>query len=70
MPLVAQKSVCAPKLIGGLSFFNLKLYNEAYLVKFSWRLLKVLSALWSRVLLSKYGNLRDAVHKPKPSFSS
>lgn len=51
-----------PKIIAGLEILNSRLWNEASLVKLSWRMVQDSQALWSRVLSSKYGSFNLPIH--------
>lgn len=69
MSLVAWEKVRTPKSIEGLGQLNLWLRNDASLGKLSWRLLKEPQALWSPMLIAKYGRPSVAIDKEKMYFS-
>lgn len=54
--------VCTPKEEGGLGIPQLKVTNEAFLVKLAWRILKEPQSLCSQVMGSKYGGWRAIAH--------
>ncbi|EXB23112.1 Electron transfer flavoprotein-ubiquinone oxidoreductase [Morus notabilis] len=53
--LVAWEQVCKPKELGGLGIGNIRKRNEALLAKWLWRFPLERDALWSRVIVGKYG---------------
>lgn len=60
---MAWDKVCSPRTLGGLGLVNLRLWNEVAFSKLSLHLLKKPQALWSHVLLAKYGCPSTAVDK-------
>lgn len=53
--------VCKPKEEGGLGVKDLGLFNHVLLVKWAWQLFNEEDALWSRILISKYGELSRVI---------
>lgn len=47
---IKWEKVCTPKEFGGLGIRNLKLLNQAFIIKLGWRLVKDKESLWSKVL--------------------
>lgn len=52
--LINWKTLCTPRLAGGLSFKSLVSMNEAFLLKLGWRILASLDSLWVKVMKGKY----------------
>ncbi len=68
---VKWDTLCAPKLEGGLGFWNLHTFNTAILAKQSWRLLKNPHSLFFRVFKAKYfprSTFLEAQLGSNPSF--
>jgi hypothetical protein len=52
---VAWETICKAIEEGGLDVKNMKLFNEALLGKWVWRIKNERNSLWRKVLVSKYG---------------
>ncbi|KAK5834475.1 hypothetical protein PVK06_018354 [Gossypium arboreum] len=48
--------ICRPKENGGAGVVNLEIKNKALLAKWRWRVMVDKNALWSKVILAKYGS--------------
>lgn len=55
--LIKWEMVCRPISNGGLGIKNLRVFNQALLVKCLWRYTKEPEALWKMVIENKYGGL-------------
>ena len=44
---------------GGLGLKNVELFNKALIVKWKWRLLEKEKTMWAKILIAKYGPVRD-----------
>ncbi|KAK5793722.1 hypothetical protein PVK06_034876 [Gossypium arboreum] len=55
MAKVSWKQICSPKEKGRVGVVNLAIKNKALLAKRRWRLVLDKKALWSKVILAKYG---------------
>lgn len=53
--LVACSAICRPTEEGGLGFRNLRVLNEAYMMKLGWQTLEFPNKLWVRIMKAKYG---------------
>ena len=66
--LVAWRDLCKPRMAGGLGMRNLKLCNQAFLMKIAWGMVHNPEALWVQVLKTKYDcgplKLPEVKHKP------
>ena len=56
--LVRWKNICMPLQSGGLAIKNLRLFNEALLGIWIWRLCTERDLLWRKVIEAKYGCAR------------
>lgn len=68
MSLIGWEEVCQPKECGGLGLRKLKECNEAFMIKLGWQLLVNQSALWVKIIRTKYMNIGD--HLPVPKVKS
>lgn len=60
--LVNWPSVCQTKDHGGLGLKQAGRMNQAMLTKLAWRLINGPTALWSRLMRSKYGGERELLN--------
>ncbi|TYH21059.1 hypothetical protein ES288_A04G012500v1 [Gossypium darwinii] len=56
MAKVNWKQICKPKENGGAGVVNLEIKNKVLLAKWRWRVMVDKNALWSKVILAKYGS--------------
>ncbi|KAK5786930.1 hypothetical protein PVK06_041580 [Gossypium arboreum] len=56
MAKVNWKQICRPKENEGARVVNLEIKNKALLAKWRWRVIVDKNALWSKVILAKYGS--------------
>lgn len=52
--LVAWEKLCYPKDDGGLGFHNLKVLNEAHMMKLAWNMISQPNKLWGKIMSAKY----------------
>lgn len=52
--MVSWEKICRPKSEGGLGFHNLKILNQAHMMKLAWSLLVEKDKLWVKILQAKY----------------
>jgi hypothetical protein len=67
---VSWKEMCKPKHMGGLGFWDIELFNLAFLARQGWRLLQNPESLSARVLRARYfsdGNLLHSQIGSAPS---
>lgn len=64
--LVAWDEVCKPKKQGGLWLRQVKLQNQAFLMKLGWGLCKKKDEFWAQVLRNKYRYGDDLIPKINP----
>ncbi|CAN1764375.1 Putative ribonuclease H protein At1g65750 [Linum perenne] len=54
MHLVNWETVCQPKELGGLGLKSARSFNQAFILKLAWGILKKPKELWAGLLLTKY----------------
>ncbi|CAN1860132.1 Putative ribonuclease H protein At1g65750 [Linum perenne] len=52
--LVKWETVCKPKSLGGLGLRSAHYFNQAFILKLAWGILKSPNELWAELLLTKY----------------
>ncbi|XP_021719982.1 uncharacterized protein LOC110687662 [Chenopodium quinoa] len=71
MHWLSWEKLCLPKSLGGMGFRDLKIFNQALLVKQGWRLMNNPNSLIFKVLKAKYfknGNFLSSHRGHDPSF--
>ena len=69
---VKWETLCSSKLVGGMGFRDLRMFNDEMLGKQVWHLFHVRNSLVFKVLSTKYflsGNIFDAELSPRCSFA-
>lgn len=51
---VSWEKLTQPKSLGGLGFYDIQAFNQAFLAKLAWRLITAPDCLFSRIILGKY----------------
>jgi len=52
-------NICQPKVNEGLGIKNVEFFNKTLIAKWKWLLLENEMALWAKILIAKYGPVRD-----------
>jgi len=67
---VAWRQVCASREMGGLGIKDIKVLNNALLIKWKWLVFHQSDQLWSRILVSKYKGWRGLEEGPAKHYFS
>ena len=68
--LVAWRQVSASRDLGGLGIKDIKVLNNALLIKWKWLVFHQSDQLWSRILVSKYKGWRGLEQGPSKQYFS
>lgn len=63
---ISWNTVCTPKSYGGLGIRNIKLLNQAFILKMAWRLRSDEESLWGKTLKGKYFPHQSFDNAPTP----
>ncbi|KAG4954205.1 hypothetical protein JHK87_039799 [Glycine soja] len=67
---VAWRQVCVSREMGGLGIKDIKVLNNALLIKWKWLMFHQSDQLWSRILVSKYKGWRGLEQGPSKQYFS
>ena len=67
---ISWRQVCVSREMGGLGIKDIKILNNALLIKWKWLMFHQSDQLWSRILVSKYKGWRGLDQRPPKQYFS